>query len=138
MTLAFDALDAPASPLARLDPRWKLAALLPAIFAAAALRSGTIILVAVLATGLLLALGLIGWGRRVPLGARLREVSRDVVTLSFGFALLLVWAGFVEAFLSQYHEPVIPYVVKIAFGCVELVLLCLFLAKSGTHKTPGA
>src|SRR5205823_13583100 len=30
MTLAFDALDAPDSPLARLDPRWKLAALVMA------------------------------------------------------------------------------------------------------------
>ena len=49
----------------------------------------------------------------------------------FGVALLLVWAGFVEAFLSQYHEPVMPYSVKIAFGLVELVLLSLFLAKSG-------
>jgi uncharacterized membrane protein SpoIIM required for sporulation len=81
--------------------------------------------------GLLLALGLIGWGKRVPLGTRLREVSRDVVTLSFGFALLLVWAGFVEAFLSQYHEPVVAYETKIAFGAVELVLLCLYLGKSG-------
>ena len=37
----------------------------------------------------------------------------------FGVGLLLVWAGFVEAFLSQYHEPVIPYMAKIAFGLVE-------------------
>ncbi len=81
--------------------------------------------------GLMLALALIGWGKRIPLQARLREISRDLVTLIFGVGLLLVWAGFVEAFLSQYHEPVIPYSVKIAFGLVELVLLVLFLAKSG-------
>jgi uncharacterized membrane protein SpoIIM required for sporulation len=81
--------------------------------------------------GLLLALALIGWGKRLPLATRLREVSRDAVTLSFGFALLLVWAGFVEAFLSQYHEPVIPYEVKIAFGVTELILLFLYLGKSG-------
>src|SRR5437867_4594316 len=81
--------------------------------------------------GLLLALGLIGGGRRAALGSRLREVSRDVVTLSFGFALLLVWAGFVEAFLSQYHEPVVSYDAKIAFGAIELVLLWLYLARSG-------
>ena len=62
---------------------------------------------------------------------QLREVSRDVVTLSFGFALLLVWAGFVESFLSQYHEPVIPYAAKIAFGAIELALLVLYLSKSG-------
>jgi uncharacterized membrane protein SpoIIM required for sporulation len=81
--------------------------------------------------GLILALALIGWGKRVPLAARLREVSPDVVTLSFGLALLLVWAGIVEAFLSQYHEPLIPYDAKIAFGAVEMVLLFLYLAKSG-------
>ena len=81
--------------------------------------------------GLALALGLIGWGKRAPMGTRLREVSQDVVTLSFGFGLLLVWAGFVEAFLSQYHEPIVPYDAKIAFGAIELVLLCLYLAKSG-------
>jgi len=61
MTLAFDALDAPASPLARLDPRWKLAALLPAILVAAALRSWPMILTAALATGLLLALARLPW-----------------------------------------------------------------------------
>ena len=82
-------------------------------------------------SGLALALGLIGWGKRAPMGTRLREVSQDVVTLSFGFGLLLVWAGFVEAFLSQYHEPIVPYDAKIAFGAIELVLLCLYLAKSG-------
>src|SRR6266571_3074619 len=84
--------------------------------------------------GLALALGLIGWGKRAPMGTRLREVSQDVVTLSFGFGLLLVWAGFVEAFLSQYHEPIVPYDAKIAFGAIELVLLCLYLAKSGTGQ----
>jgi uncharacterized membrane protein SpoIIM required for sporulation len=81
--------------------------------------------------GLTLALALIGWGKRATVGARLREVSPDIVTLSFGLALLLVWAGLVEAFLSQYHEPVIPYDAKIAFGAVELFLLCLYLTKSG-------
>jgi hypothetical protein len=54
-----------------------------------------------------------------------------VVTLCFGAALMLVWAGIVEAFLSQYHEPVIPYVVKIAFGCVELVALGWYLFRGG-------
>src|SRR5262245_21103894 len=50
--------------------------------------------------GLVLALALIGWGRRVPLKTRLRQVSRDLMTLIFGVGVLLVWAGFVEAFLS--------------------------------------
>ncbi len=86
--------------------------------------------------GLLLAGALIGWGRRVPLSARLREISHEILTLIGGVSLLLVWAGFVEAFLSQYHEPIIPYVVKIGFGLVELCLLTLFLAKSGTRSPP--
>jgi hypothetical protein len=58
------------------------------------------------------------------------------MTLIFGVGLMLVWAGFIESFLSQYHEPVIPYSAKIAFGAVELILLFLFLAKSGAKK-PG-
>jgi uncharacterized membrane protein SpoIIM required for sporulation len=86
--------------------------------------------------GLMLALALIGRGSRAPLKTRLREISGDIVTLIFGVGVLLVWAGFVEAFLSQYHEPVIPYEAKIAFGAIELILLSLFLAKSGTGKKP--
>ncbi|HYG36497.1 MAG TPA: stage II sporulation protein M [Clostridia bacterium] len=85
--------------------------------------------------GLILAFALIGWGKRIPLKARLREISQDLVTLIFGVALLLVWAGFVEAFLSQYHEPVIPYSAKIAFGLVELALLILFLSRSGVTRS---
>jgi uncharacterized membrane protein SpoIIM required for sporulation len=84
--------------------------------------------------GLVLALALIGWGKRTPLRARLRAVTGDLTTLIFGVAVMLVWAGFIEAFLSQYHEPVIPYDVKIAFGCVELILLTTFLSKSGAKN----
>ena len=81
--------------------------------------------------GLMLAGALIGWGKRIPLRSRLRGISRDLVTLIIGVGLLLIWAGFVEAFLSQYHEPVIPYSVKISFGMLELLLLILFLSRSG-------
>jgi uncharacterized membrane protein SpoIIM required for sporulation len=81
--------------------------------------------------GLVLASALIGWGNRTPLRRRLRDVSKDLVTLIAGVAILLVWAGLVEAFLSQYHEPVIPYSAKIAFGLVELALLILYLSRSG-------
>jgi uncharacterized membrane protein SpoIIM required for sporulation len=83
--------------------------------------------------GLILAYALIGHGRRTPLRTRLREISRDLATLICGVGLMLIWAGFIEAFLSQYHEPVIPYLAKIAFGCVELVLLILFLSLSGSQ-----
>ncbi len=86
--------------------------------------------------GLLLAYALIGHGKRNSLRSRLRNLSGDIMTLIFGVGLMLVWAGFIESFLSQYHEPVIPYSAKIAFGAVELILLFLFLAKSGAKK-PG-
>jgi uncharacterized membrane protein SpoIIM required for sporulation len=85
--------------------------------------------------GFLLAGALIGRGSRTPMRTRLREISGDLVTLIFGVGCLLVWAGFIEAFLSQYHQPVIPYDAKIAFGCIELVLLVLFLAKSGQRSS---
>ncbi len=83
--------------------------------------------------GFVLAMALIGWGTRVPLRKRLRAISPDMVTLIFGVGLLLIWAGFVESFLSQYHEPILPYSVKIVFGCIELLLLTLFLWKSGSR-----
>lgn len=81
--------------------------------------------------GLMLANALVGWGSRERLAARFRATAPDLVTLIFGVALMLVWAGFIESFLSQYHEPVIPYSVKIGFGGVELVLLILFLSRAG-------
>ncbi len=88
--------------------------------------------------GLVLAGALIGWGKPVTMKARLRSVSSDIVTLIFGVAVMLVWAGIIESFLSQYHEPVIPYGLKTGFGLIELVLLILFLARSGkSAKTPG-
>jgi uncharacterized membrane protein SpoIIM required for sporulation len=88
--------------------------------------------------GFILAMALIGRGQRLTLRRRLRAVSQDLITLIFGVALFLVWAGLVEAFLSQYHEPIIPYSVKIAFGLVELALLFSFLAHSGKRvaKSP--
>ena len=89
--------------------------------------------------GLVLGKALIGHGDRAPLTARLRAIGPDLATLIGGVAVMLVWAGLVESFLSQYHQPVIPYAVKIAFGCVELAVLSWFLG-SGRAKdgTPGA
>ncbi len=59
------------------------------------------------------------------------------MTLIGGVALMLVWAGIVEAFFSQYHEPVLPYWLKIVFGSAELVCLTAFLALSGTGTPAG-
>jgi uncharacterized membrane protein SpoIIM required for sporulation len=84
--------------------------------------------------GFLLASALIGWGSRKTRRQRLREVTPDLTTLIFGAGVLLVWAGIVESFLSQYHQPVIPYALKIAFGASELVALTLFLTRSGAAQ----
>jgi uncharacterized membrane protein SpoIIM required for sporulation len=84
--------------------------------------------------GLILAGAMIGWGRRISLKGRLRAVAPELVTLLCGLALMLGWAGIVEAFFSQYHEPVIPYFAKITFGALELGALILFFGLSGKPK----
>lgn len=85
--------------------------------------------------GLMLGRGLIGWGSRVSVRGRMRELAPDLVTIIAGVALMLVWAAIVEAYLSQYHEPTIPYAVKIVFGVTELIALALYLSFSGRWKT---
>jgi uncharacterized membrane protein SpoIIM required for sporulation len=84
--------------------------------------------------GFILAGALVGWQQSLSLRMRLRIISADLVTLICGIALMLVWAGIIESFFSQYHEPVVPYEVKIAFGLVELVLLGFFLSRSGRGR----
>jgi len=84
--------------------------------------------------GIVLAGALIGWGKPVSLRMRLRKISNDLVTLIFGVALMLVWAGIIEAFFSQYHEPVMPYYLKFAFGAFELIILTLFLGRAGRKE----
>ena len=81
--------------------------------------------------GLVLAGALIGWGSSEPRRARLRAVSHDLFAIVTGAACLLVWAGMVEGFISQYHQPVLPYALKIGFGICELAVLAGFLALAG-------
>jgi len=85
--------------------------------------------------GFVLAGALLGRGQRESLSTRLRKATPDVVTLCFGAAVMLIWAGLIESFLSQHHEPVLPYAVKISFGVVELALLVWYLARSGRQET---
>ena len=81
--------------------------------------------------GLVLAAALLGGGSGRPVKQRLRDIGPDLVTLIFGVGLMLIWAGMVEGFLSQYHEPMMPYRVKILFGTMELLLLCLYFGRCG-------
>ncbi len=64
----------------------------------------------------------------------LKEKLEDMTTLIIGLAGLLVWAGIIEAFFSQYHEPVIPYYIKISFGVIEAIILFFYLFLSGRNK----
>jgi uncharacterized membrane protein SpoIIM required for sporulation len=81
--------------------------------------------------GFILAGALIGWGDRTPRVDRLRAVAADLVAIVLGAGVLLVWAGTVESFVSQYHQPVLPYALKIAFGLCELAALSFFLGWAG-------
>ncbi len=87
--------------------------------------------------GFVLASALIGWNSRLSRAERLRAVAGDVSTLAGGAALMLVWAGLIESYISQYHEPVLPYAAKIAFGLVELAVLVCFYALAGRAKKAG-
>jgi uncharacterized membrane protein SpoIIM required for sporulation len=60
-----------------------------------------------------------------------RESMREWLLLVAGLALMLVWAGMMEAFFSQHHAPVLPYGLKVAVGAAELVLLTIYLLLIG-------
>ena len=84
--------------------------------------------------GFVLAGALIGWGGRTSRADRLRAASHDLFAIVAGAACLLIWAGTIESFVSQYHQPVVPYGVKIAFGVCELVALTIFLGWAGRER----
>jgi len=81
--------------------------------------------------GFVLASALIGWGGRETRAERFRAVSPDLFALVGGAAAMLVWAGCIEAFVSQYHQPVLPYALKIGFGVCELTALAAYLWLAG-------
>jgi len=67
----------------------------------------------------------------------MRESMREWMVLIAGLAMMLVWAGVMEAFFSQHHAPVLPYGIKVAVGMAELVLLTIYLVLIG-RRGPGA
>ena len=66
-----------------------------------------------------------------------RESMRDWLVLVAGLAMMLVWAGLMEAFFSQHHAPVFPYSFKVAVAVAELVLLTIYLLIIG-RRTVGS
>jgi len=60
---------------------------------------------------------------------------REWLVLIAGLAMMLVWAGMMEAFFSQHHAPVLPYGFKIAVGGAELALLTVYLLLIGRRDT---
>lgn len=88
--------------------------------------------------GFVLAGALIGRNSGLPLRDRIQSVSDDILNLVTGSAIMLVWAGIVEAFLSQYHEPFIPYGLKILFGVLEFIALYFYLTRCGMKSREAA
>src|SRR5437867_5345387 len=86
--------------------------------------------------GLVLGRALIGWGDRSPLKTRLRLVGNDVILLVL--SMLLVWAGCVEGTLLHFHQPVVPYPLKIGFSVVELAALIWFLNSGSRDRSPDS
>ncbi len=84
--------------------------------------------------GFVLAAALVGWRSRETRRRRLAAARADVASLAGGMAVMLVWAGIIEAFVSQYHQPVLPYALKIAFGAVELTLLTAYFMWAGRAR----
>lgn len=91
MTLAFDFPECPPSFVQRLDPRWKLAALLLAALAIALLRTWGPALAALLGALLLVALA------RLPWHWYLRRMAAALTM----YALFLIWLPFV---IEEGHE----------------------------------
>jgi cobalt/nickel transport system permease protein len=115
MTLRFDQPFHAGSPFGRLDPRWKMAALFPAAFAVATLRTPA-------AAGIALVLSVILVGlARLPWGWYLRRVG--VVALFLGFFLVWVPNGVL---------PSLGLLAK-ALAVVSLVLLLLATAPPETN-----
>jgi uncharacterized membrane protein SpoIIM required for sporulation len=95
------------------------------------LPHGSIELPAIIIAGqaaFVFARAMIGRGDRASFAARLRAVGPDVATIIGGVAVMLVWAGLVESYFSQHHQPALPYWVKISFGTVELLALIALLS----------
>ena len=66
-----------------------------------------------------------------------RQSMSEWLVLVAGLAMMLVWAGIMEAFFSQKHAPALPYGFKVTVGAAELVLLTIYLLLIG-RRDAGA
>lgn len=64
----------------------------------------------------------------------MRRSMTEWLLLVVGLAMMLTWAGIMEAFFSQHHAPVLPYQFKVAVGAAELVLLAIYLGMIGKKE----
>lgn len=87
--------------------------------------------------GLVFGYTLFAAKNQMTLRERLAAIRNDLATLIGGIALILFWAGIVESFFSQYHEPVLPYTVKIAFGMFQLIGLYTYIICCGKRSPQG-
>src|SRR5262245_41797807 len=135
MTVSFARIPCPESPLRRLDPRWKLAALVLAAASVAGLHAWPPAVVA-----LIVALGLALLGR-VPLPwllARLGSVA--VVLVPFAVSLLFLLPGpqrplFAWGWLQVSWDGIDAAVTLCARALAVVTLLLVLLAASSLDAT---
>lgn len=84
--------------------------------------------------GLLLARGLLMPGRRRRRDALVAE-ARRAARLVVGTMPILVVAGFIEGTISQLHEPVLPYWLKLVFALLVGTGLFAWLLLAGRRAT---
>lgn len=65
----------------------------------------------------------------------MRQAISEWLVLVAGLAMMLVWAGIMEAFFSQRHQPELPYAFKVAVGAAELLLLSGYLLLIGKRHS---
>jgi uncharacterized membrane protein SpoIIM required for sporulation len=82
------------------------------------------------AAGFVIARGLWLPGRRTRRDALVLE-TRNAVLLVLGGMPILVLAGVIEGTISQMHEPIMPYVSKLAFAAFVAIGLYSFLLRAG-------
>lgn len=88
--------------------------------------------------GFLLARTLLQGGRE-PRWQRLRRILPDLLTLFGGLCCLLIWAGTVEAFVSQHSAPGWGTAAPILAGVLEVLLLAAYLGMAGRKfREPSA